>query len=136
MTAVPDHLFVYGSLRATMPGEGAAALDILRTHARRAGPASMQGRLYAVSWYPGLVSGRSRIERVTGDLWRIRDRSALFAALDDYEGREYVRVRRIARTPTGAKVRAWAYIYAADLQGAPRIGSGDFVEWMKTNGSL
>ncbi len=120
----------------TMPGEAVAALDILCTHARRAGPASMQGRLYAVSWYPGLVSGRSRIERVTGDLWRIRDRSTLFAALDDYEGREYARVRRVARTSTGAKVGAWAYIYAADLQGAPRIGSGDFVEWMKTNGSV
>jgi gamma-glutamylcyclotransferase (GGCT)/AIG2-like uncharacterized protein YtfP len=131
-----DYLFVYGSLRAAVVDEARAAGHILSAHARRVGEASMQGRLYAVSWYPGFEPGRSRMERVTGDIWRIRDRAALFEALDNYEGREYVRARRIARLASGVKISAWVYIYAADLNGAPQIPSGDFAQWLRANGSM
>lgn len=130
-----DHLFVYGSLRSAVADEARAASHILSAHARRLGEASMQGRLYAVSWYPGFAASRSRTERVTGDVWRIRDRAALFGALDSYEGREYVRARRIARLASGVKIGAWVYIYAAALDGAPRIPSGDFAQWLHANGS-
>jgi gamma-glutamylcyclotransferase (GGCT)/AIG2-like uncharacterized protein YtfP len=131
-----DHLFVYGSLRTAIAEEARAAGDVLSAHARRLGEASMQGRLYAVSWYPGFAPGHSRIERVIGDVWRIRNRAALFAALDTYEGREYVRARRVARMASGVKISAWVYIYAAELNGAPKIPSGDFAEWLRANGSL
>lgn len=96
----------------------------------------MQGRLYAVSWYPGFEPGRSRSQRVIGDVWRIRDRAALFSALDSYEGREYTRARRVARMASGVKISAWVYIYAKALDGAPLIASGDFAQWLRANGSL
>jgi gamma-glutamylcyclotransferase (GGCT)/AIG2-like uncharacterized protein YtfP len=134
--AADDHLFVYGSLRAAVADEARAAGDVLSAHARRVGEASMQGRLYAVSWYPGFEPGHSRTERVTGDIWRIRDRAALFTALDSYEGREYVRARRVARLASGVKIGAWVYIYAANLNGAPRIPSGDFAQWLRANGNM
>jgi gamma-glutamylcyclotransferase (GGCT)/AIG2-like uncharacterized protein YtfP len=135
-SAAHDHLFVYGSLRAAIAAEARAASEVLSAHAKRVGEASMQGRLYAVSWYPGFAPGHSRIERVVGDLWRIRDRAALFPALDAYEGREYVRARRVARLASGVKISAWVYIYAAELNGAPQIPSGDFAQWLRTNGSM
>jgi hypothetical protein len=28
------------------------------------------------------------------------------------------------------------YIYAADLNGAPQIPSGDFAQWLRANGSM
>ena len=135
-TPAQDHLFVYGSLRTAVVDEARAASNVLSAHARRVGEATMQGRLYAVSSYPGFEPGRSRSERVTGDVWRIRDRAALFAALDSYEGREYVRARRVARLASGMKISAWVYIYAADLNGAPQIPSGDFAQWLRANGSM
>ncbi len=135
-TAAPDHLFVYGSLRAAIKDDARAASDVLFAHARRLGEASMQGRLYAVSWYPGFNPGHSRTERVVGDVWRIRNRAALFTALDSYEGREYVRARRVARLTSGVKLNAWVYIYATELNGAPQIPSGDFAQWLRANGSM
>ena len=133
-SAAADHIFVYGSLRAAIKEDARAAGEVLSANARRLGEASMQGRLYAVSWYPGFEPGRSRIERVIGDVWRIRNRTALFAALDSYEGREYVRAKRVARLASGVKINAWVYIYASKLNGAPQIPCGDFAQWLRANG--
>lgn len=135
-----DYLFVYGSLRKAVASEAQAAMDIIAAHGQRLGEASMQGRLYAVSWYPGALSGRSAKERVRGDLWRIGEARALFKTLDAYEGREYLRRRRFVRREGrgrggGEKLSAWVYIYAADLAGAPRIVSGDYAEWLRTMGA-
>ena len=46
------HLFVYGTLLSTA---GHPMGVRLRREARLIGAASIQGRLYRVSWYPGLV---------------------------------------------------------------------------------
>jgi hypothetical protein len=42
----------------------------------------------------------------------------------------------VARLASGVKISAWVYIYAADLNGAPQIPSGDFVQWLRASGSM
>jgi gamma-glutamylcyclotransferase (GGCT)/AIG2-like uncharacterized protein YtfP len=145
--APADHLFVYGSLRAgvarDLPEEAARARALLGAAARRIGRGSVQGRLYDVAWYPGLVSGRRPSERVVGDVWRILDREALLPALDAYEaarsrrrpraprGHEYVRDRRRVRLEDGGAVSAWVYLFDGPVEGLPRIASGDYVAWSR-----
>ncbi|MGW5054836.1 gamma-glutamylcyclotransferase [Actinokineospora sp. NPDC004072] len=97
----PGSLFVYGTLQP-----GAAAWGLLAPHADGpARPASLAGRLYDTgSGYPALLLGGG--STVQG--WRVPLRSgAALAALDDYEGPEYARVR-VALADGGM---AWTYTW-------------------------
>ena len=84
MTTQPDVIFTYGTLR---PGLG----DRPEAHAFRAtathiGPASFQGKLYAIDWYPAVVESPDPTDIVTGDLFQIGQNADFFTKLDTYEG--------------------------------------------------
>lgn len=123
---------MYGTLR---PGlnrpEGGAGLLPMDRHR---GQAVLAGRLYMVSWYPGLVETETG-EDVVGNLFWVGDDKDLLAALDRYEGcapdspppHEYSREIRQARTDAGL-VPVWVYIFRASTQGLTRIESGDFAD--------
>jgi gamma-glutamylcyclotransferase (GGCT)/AIG2-like uncharacterized protein YtfP len=113
------NLFVYGTLMSTA-GHGMGAK--LAREASFVGPASIQGRLYRIAWYPGAVDTPIAAERVYGELYRLADPVASLDWLDAYEGlsgglhaSEYRRVERIARPLGGAEVTAWVYLYQGDL---------------------
>jgi gamma-glutamylcyclotransferase (GGCT)/AIG2-like uncharacterized protein YtfP len=133
VSAPPLRLFVYGSLRSdAQRWTQRAALPFakLAAAATSEGPASIVGRLHAVSWYPALVLTRGGA-RVRGEVWRIRD-PAILGPLDAFEDEDYVRDQRIVRLETGARATAHLYRYARPLEGVPLIPSGDYVEWIKS----
>jgi gamma-glutamylcyclotransferase (GGCT)/AIG2-like uncharacterized protein YtfP len=138
MTGKTDLLFVYGSLRSDiasvdLPPESLPARALLAAVAHRIGPASVAGRLHAVAWYPGFIPGPPDAGRVAGELLRLEDPHRILPALDDYEGDPYIRkVLRVS--PSGARdLDAWVYCYAASVDGAPRIDSGDYRVWLQTS---
>ena len=96
------HLFVYGSLMSTARHRMG---ERLRAEARLIGPATMQGRLYRVSWYPGVSESTDPEQRVHGELYALDTPSHALAWLDAYEGvapgsresGEYTRVERPVR---------------------------------------
>src|SRR5262245_18737295 len=103
-------LFVYGSLRSDAPrktAEAKRAVQVLETGAEREGRASIAGRLYAPSWFPGFVEGPGR---VAGEVWRITG-TGLLDKLDAYEGDAYVRERREAVLEDVGTVTTWVYRY-------------------------
>ena len=123
------NLFVYGSLllRARHPmGER------LAREARRIGEACVAGRLYRVSWYPGLVEGTACCERVYGEVYALDDPVRTLLWLDAYEGvaevggegADYVRVERTARLARGGEVRVWVYLYRGDVSGLTSVPGG------------
>jgi len=123
------YLFVYGSLMSTA---GHRMGGRLQGEARRIGPATMQGRLYRVSWYPGAVDSPDPGQRVHGEVWALDDPKRALAWLDDYEGIapgrgenvEYRRLERPVRLTTGAEVVAWVYLYQGDVTRLPAISEG------------
>ena len=58
----------------------------LRTEARLIGAATIQGRLYRVSWYPGVVDSADPGQRVHGEVYALADPVKALAWLDAYEG--------------------------------------------------
>jgi gamma-glutamylcyclotransferase (GGCT)/AIG2-like uncharacterized protein YtfP len=123
------HLFVYGSLMSTAGHRMGARL---RREAGRIGPASIQGRLYRVSWYPGAVDSADPAQRVHGEVYALSEPQVVLAWLDAYEGivpgrdqtGEYRRVERPVRLATGAETAAWVYLYQKDVTGLPSIPDG------------
>ena len=127
------HLFVYGTLRA---GEQNPMALLLHRSAVLLGRATIQGRLYAFGWHPGLVPSDDPADRVTGDVFEIRAPEAerLTATLDEYEGPGFPRVEVEARLDDGRVVACWAYVYAESVEGRERIASGEWRARRKRSG--
>jgi gamma-glutamylcyclotransferase (GGCT)/AIG2-like uncharacterized protein YtfP len=129
----PVRLFVYGSLRPDWPGELGVddpAIARLKAVSTWLGRGAAPGRLWRISWYPGMTRGRPG-ERVVGDVLEFAE-PGLLAALDAYEdasGGEglYVRGRTRVALDDGRQVGAWVWRYGGSLEGARRIGDGDFL---------
>ena len=123
-------LFVYGTLRHGYPNRYARLLE---HSARYLGTARIPGRLYRISWYPGvrLVKGAEDAvnkEFVVGDLFRLRDPKML-AKLDQYEGsNEYQRVAATATLSDGTRVRCWIYEFIGGVLESQRVPSGDWFD--------
>jgi gamma-glutamylcyclotransferase (GGCT)/AIG2-like uncharacterized protein YtfP len=126
-------LFVYGSLFSTvdhpMSRRLAREADLL-------GPATFQGRLYRVAWYPGLVDGEIG-DVVHGELHRLRDPDEALVWLDEFEGvtrgdssvtepDEYERVERHVTTNPGGAT-AWVYLYRGPTGSLERLVNGRWV---------
>jgi gamma-glutamylcyclotransferase (GGCT)/AIG2-like uncharacterized protein YtfP len=122
----PNHLFVYGTLRSECANPMARLLE---RSATLAGTARVQGRLYQVASYPGLILSDGAEEWVKGEIHRLSDPLALLPVLDDYEGFEFERLVTEATLSDGRRIRCWVYVYgdASRVSEGRRIVSGDFM---------
>ena len=126
-----DYLFVYGTLMKAARHPMAVRLA---AHARYAGPATFNGRLYRVAHYPGAVASEDASDQIHGELYELVDAGKLFEALDAYEGcspdhpqpTKYVRAQRSV-SAGGNSVSTWIYLYNWPVDGLARIASGRFL---------
>ncbi len=127
---MPDHLFVYGTLRSScVPPE----LQRLAGSFVLLGPATAAGVLYDLGPYPGAVfEGDGQI---AGEVFELPDARRILAALDEYEGflshdpqgSLYIRVRRTVALSDGRGLECWAYTYQGDVTSRQRILGGDWL---------
>jgi gamma-glutamylcyclotransferase (GGCT)/AIG2-like uncharacterized protein YtfP len=120
-----DDLFVYGSLCSWAGHPNGARLG---SEAARLEPASIMGKLYRITWYPGLVPSDDPGDVVHGELVTLRDAAASFLWLDPYESLdksdEYERVRRVVMLGDGSRLEAWVYLYRWPIDPQMRVASG------------
>lgn len=127
-----SRLFVYGTLLSTAGHPMGARL---RRQARLLGEASMQGRLYRVSSYPGLVGTADAHARVHGELYALNNPAMALKWLDAYEGimpgshdqNGYERIERPVRVDSREDVAAWVYLYRKDVRRLAPIPGGRWV---------
>jgi pyruvate carboxylase len=118
-----DYLFVYGSLRR---GGGNRFAELLQRSGQLVGGGKVQGRLYEIAEYPGLVRSEDQGRWVQGEVYRLITKS-VWDALDEYEGPDYRREIVEAYLDSGKRVRVAAYVYVRRVEGKREIESGD---WM------
>lgn len=119
-------VFVYGTLRRG--GSNSFRMD----GAEFVSAGKVAGRLYSISWYPGLVLDGGP-ESVEGDVYRVG--ASQLAALDEFEGisaneiegAEYRRVQTEVTTANEVIV-AWSYEWKGPVEEGKRIQSGDWLE--------
>ena len=127
----PDQLvFVYGTLRRG--GSNAFRMD----GAEFVSPGRIEGSLYKISWYPGLVPGEGT-GWVKGDIFKVGP--GQLRALDEFEGlsageiegSEYRRVEVPVWLEDGRgnePLLAWAYRWIGPIEERNRVLSGDWLE--------
>lgn len=129
-----EFIFVYGTLRK------AFAIDMhqpLAQFCEFVSEGSMQGKLYEVEGYPGVVETNDLSDRVIGELYKIVERDALFSILDDYEmcsehypqPHEYLRKEIQVSTVNNQIIPAWVYIYNYSVAELQFIPSGDYLSF-------
>jgi gamma-glutamylcyclotransferase (GGCT)/AIG2-like uncharacterized protein YtfP len=131
---LPEHVFFYGTLRTGFNRTTRAGLDNLLTFAGRGW---ISGKLFDVGIYPAAVPATD--SRVWGEVFEMVDAPRVLVALDRIEGHRpsepekslYTRVQVPATLDDGRREEVWVYFYNAPLGRAPRIESGDYVEYLK-----
>jgi len=128
----PELIFVYGTLR----NDTATAMSRLLTrHCVYISRGLIQGCLYDIGGYPGVVASDSPGENVIGELYRIIDRDVVLPRLDQYEEctehfpepHEYLRKQCPVILPDGKSVTAWVYLYNHETANLKPIKSGDYL---------
>jgi len=124
-------LFVYGTLlsRAGHP----MGMRLQRT-ARLVGEATIQGRLYSIDRYPGLIEGAEGQYPVCGELYELSSPASAFKWLDAYEGivagrperSPYERVKRPVRLASGETLTAWVYLYRKSVRNRQEVPGGSW----------
>ena len=125
-----SYLFVYGTL---MRGGKSPYARLLQARAIFTGTASVEGRLYNLGGFPGLVHVPGCGRAVHGEVYRL-GAGGLLDNLDAYEGcREsdpepglFRRERIEARLANGSPLTVWTYLYTGETAGRPQIASGRF----------
>jgi gamma-glutamylcyclotransferase (GGCT)/AIG2-like uncharacterized protein YtfP len=125
-------LFVYGSLLSRVRHPMGARL---RREARLLGEATIQGRLYSLGRYPGMVEAADSSRRVWGEVYQLKSPASSLAWLDDYEGivpgkperSPYERVERPVQLVSGEGIAAWVYLYRKSVRTRPEVIGGYWV---------
>jgi gamma-glutamylcyclotransferase (GGCT)/AIG2-like uncharacterized protein YtfP len=126
---MPQHLFVYGTLRSDFPHPLARRL---KAQAKLVGKGSAPGVLYDFGWYPGAKFDADARSRVIGEVFALRNAERLLAELDHYEGtaepgNAFRRVPVKVRLERGGTVDAWSYEMGESTARRRPIESGDFI---------
>jgi gamma-glutamylcyclotransferase (GGCT)/AIG2-like uncharacterized protein YtfP len=115
---VPEHLFVYGTLRRGCDNQFA---QMLSERGKFIGEGWVLGRLYDFGSYPGASPAQLPNESILGEIFCLAEPGTLLAALDEYEGPEFER----AMVSTTDALDCWIYWYVGSDAGCP-IASGDW----------
>lgn len=129
------NLFVYGTLLSTAGHPMGARL---RRQARLIGEASIQGRLYDLGRYPGLLASADAPWKVHGELYALDSPATALKWLDAYEGivpgrhdrNDYERVQFPVCLASGETISAWVYLYRKDVRRLQAIEDG---RWAPTH---
>lgn len=117
MTGGRELVFVYGTLRR------GGSNHFRMAGAEFIGSGNLGGRLYRIDWYPGLVLDAAE-GPVRGEVFAVVTEQ--FAALDDFEGPEYRRVRAGVVTESGETLGVWVWEWQGCADESRRIADGDW----------
>ena len=127
---MPQHLFVYGTLRPQLArGKAQALIAALKI----VGSATVQGKLYDFGSYPGVTNEKGL---VFGDLLLLSSAEQL-RLLDAYEecnGSSPLFTRSIttARISAGTSIAAWIYLFCGRAEPGVLIANGDYQQYMRS----
>ena len=130
-----QYLFVYGTLLSNYGDyESHQWVD---KYAEYMGKAKMDGKMYMVDYYPGIVPCQNGEKYcVRGELYRLRDPEKLFDFLDRYEEynpvdpahSEYVRKQSMVELKNDGKMYiAWVYYFNQSVDDLEFMPKGDFM---------
>jgi len=129
-----DLVFFYGTLMTGFERRRRIGIDARMKFLARGW---IKAALFDLGIYPAAVPAENG--RVWGEVFELLDPEAVLSALDEIEGYRpgepdsslYIRSIVPVYLPDDGNQEAWVYFYNAPLGRAPRIDSGDYLEYLK-----
>ena len=129
-----DLVFFYGTLMTGFDRRRRIGID---PKMRYRGRGWITAALFDLGLYPAAVPAPDG--RVWGEVFEMTESADVLQALDEIEGHRpaepdsslYLRTLVPVHLPDGTVEEAWVYFYNAPLGRAPRIASGDYLEYLK-----
>jgi gamma-glutamylcyclotransferase (GGCT)/AIG2-like uncharacterized protein YtfP len=119
-------VFVYGTLRRGDAG----AMSIRFPTARFIADARVDGSLYDLGAFPGLLLGESN-SPVIGEVYEVDNE--LLKELDDFEASSHYLRKQVEIALGMHRNTCWVYVYDPDFYSPDTlITSGDWIEYAKT----
>lgn len=112
------NIFVYGTLRR------GGSNHFRMAEAEFVSAGTVNGRLYQIDWYPGLVLDASA-DMVTGEIYQVP--LSVLDDLDRFEGEEYRRLKTAVLLPGGEAVSAWVWEWLGPVDESRRVRGGDWL---------
>ncbi|MFN8357438.1 MAG: gamma-glutamylcyclotransferase family protein [Spirosomataceae bacterium] len=128
-----NYLFVYGTLLSAYQH---SMHQVIAQHGKLLGEGHFQGRLYRISYYPGMVPSAHPSDQVWGEVYALQDAEIVFEYLDDYEGydpanesmSDYIRREVTIDLTQDQTLQAWTYLYNQPVAALEWIESGNFLK--------
>ena len=128
-----DLVFFYGTLMTGFERRRRLGID---SKMRYRGRGWIQAALFDLGLYPAAVPAGEG--RVWGEVFELIEPETVLPALDEIEGYRpaepdaslYLRQQAPVTLPDDEREDAWVYFYNAPLGKAPRIESGDYLEYL------
>ena len=132
-----NHLFVYGTLLNQVESDIA---QFLKKESQFLGEGHLQGYLYDLGQYPGVVPCSECTDMVYGHVFQLKRIRYSLPILDRYEAigesfGQYNEYRRelVPILFQNAKLDCWVYVYNLSTEGLSRIMSGNYLDVLNTN---
>jgi len=130
-----DRLFVYGTL---MSGLVTPIATYLKNNSTFLGEAVLEGMLYDIGRYPGVIPRTGIDSWVQGHVFQLSNASKIWPIVDRYEGigpefpepMEYIRLE-VPILLDGETINCWVYQYNYSIEGLTIIRSGNYLEHLK-----
>jgi gamma-glutamylcyclotransferase (GGCT)/AIG2-like uncharacterized protein YtfP len=127
-----EYVFVYGTLLKHFNNE---VLQPIQTYLQEVSIGLVKAELYDLGQYPGLVEITGAAHTVKGEVYSVAEPDKVFAVLDEYEGEEYERKRKLIRLNNSKTIRCWVYVYRQKLSPEHiRIMNGDYLAFIRNKG--
>lgn len=108
----------------------------LASHAVFVADGWFQGRMYQITYYPGVIASEDDSDRIYGEVYKLSDTEAMLKRLDDYEEcaehhtqpAEYTRISTAIKAINGRVYESvWIYLYQWSVEDKKYIPEGDFM---------
>jgi len=135
-----NKLFVYGSL---MSGVSTPIATYLKDNSLFLGVAVLEGTLYDLGKYPGIIPQLGSGTWVQGHVFELSDPKRMLPILDRYEGcgeefpnpTEYVRVLTTVKMEEDT-LDCWVYQFNYSIEGLSVIKSGNYLAYLEKNAAF
>lgn len=129
-----DYLFVYGTLRSDSDAD--SYHRFIAPHFNRIARATIAGRLYLITDYPGLIPAQASADQVIGEVHAFIGGEEQLLMIDEYEEcaahspqpHLYTRKRASVLLENGSTLKAWTYYYNLPVSEQMLIRSGNFLD--------
>lgn len=117
-----EYLFVYGTLKR---GHQLKEGNNLLKGSNFIGFGKINGNLFNLGAYPGLIISKSDDSWVFGEVFELRNPAKTFRIIDQYEGDDYVRVLEEVFVKDEI-LTCWVYMFIGNTSGLKKIEGGNY----------